>query len=281
MDKPPADDPRILEALEACRPGSDDLSDPAMAMLAARMAGSPELDSLYERLQRLDKVLADAYQDVPVPEGLADRILARLRESPLSAALGSSLEEPLPIDAPQPASRSPAGGLRRLRRTWMVGAGVLVGLAASLLIAVLLGIRSPQQPGLEQLYHAAIEDFNREFGKRGRQLAADDRFPANHPPSKFLPREDLQIQWRQVRELLQYEGVAYDLIAPGGIDATLYVVDDDRAFSVGDAPPPEPYNSGERYAAAWRENGLLYVLVVAGEKSNYLRFVWPTSAAWA
>ncbi len=267
MDKLPADDPRILEALEACRPGSDDLSDPDMESLAARMAESAKLQSLYERLQRLDKALADVYQDVPVPEGLADRILVRLRESPLGTALGTALEEPPPIDAPQPALGPRKVGFRRLRRRWLVGAGALVAVAASVLVAVWLGIPSPQQRGLQPLYHAAIDDFNREFSKGGVPLAAE------HPPSAFLPRQGLQIQSRPVRGLLGYDGVAYDMIGPGGKAATLYVLADGQQVFAGNDPSANLYISGEGTAGAWRENGLLYVLVVDGGEHDYRRFV--------
>jgi len=276
MDKRPADDPRILEALEACRPGSDDLSDPAMELLAARMAGSPELDGLYERLQRLDKVLADAYQDVPVPEGLADRILARLRESPMGETLGTPLEE-APIDVPQPAPRLRAGGRLR-RRTWMVGAGILGGVAAALLIAALVGIHPQQQPGWEEVCNAAIERFNQDLLAGGGKLAPAAQ--PDYPLSGFLSTQDLQVRWRPIRDFFQYEGVAYDLIGPGGVTATLYVVDDDGKISVEGAPPTDPYNSGDRSSAAWRENGLLYVLVVAGQVKDYRRFIAPASEAW-
>jgi len=281
MDKLPADDPRILEALEACRPGSDDLSDPAMEALAAQMARSPDLDRLYERLQRLDKVLAEAYRDVPVPEGLAGRILARLRESPpLGAAWGTSLEEPPAVDAPQPASGPRAVGFRRLRRTWVVGAGALVAIAASLLIVVLLEMRSPPRPSLESVYQAAIEDFSQGFHEGGQRLAADDRTLANYPLGTLL-RKDLQVQSRQARKLLGYGGVAYHMIGPGGVTATLYVLDDDGQISLAEVSPTDPYNSGGLSYAAWRENGLLYVLVVAGEKSDYLRFIAPASEVLA
>ncbi len=281
MDKLPADDPRILEALEACRPGSDDLSDPAMEALAARMAGSPELDGLYERLQRLDKVLADAYRDVPVPAGLADRILARLRESPADPAWGASLEEPPAIEAPQPApgpgERPGERGLRRSRRAWMVGAGGLVAIAASLLIAVLLGIRSRQQPNLGQLYLAATDDFSQGLHEGAPRLAANDRLVAKYPWGAFV-RQDVQIQWRQERELLGYPGVCYHMIGPGGVPATLYVLADDDEISLVGASATDPVNSGGLSYSAWREKGLLYVLVVAGEKHDYLRLFSPTSA---
>ena len=81
MDHPPKHDERLLEALEACRPGSADLSDPALAHLAAEIAVDPALERLYERLQQIDARVAAAFQEVPVPAGLAERISERLAEA--------------------------------------------------------------------------------------------------------------------------------------------------------------------------------------------------------
>ena len=78
MSDQPIQDPRIREAMEACRPGSDDLEDPALVFLAEQLAADPKLGHVFERLQRLDGTVAEAFGDVPVPDGLADRITARL-----------------------------------------------------------------------------------------------------------------------------------------------------------------------------------------------------------
>ena len=58
---------RLWEAMESCRNGSDDLSDPQFADLAARLAGDPELRKQFQRLQEADKAIKAAFADVPVP----------------------------------------------------------------------------------------------------------------------------------------------------------------------------------------------------------------------
>ena len=78
MKNRPIPDERILEAIEACRPGSDDVADPALAYLAAAMAADPELENLYARLQQVDGMLTADFRRVPVPEGLDHRLLERL-----------------------------------------------------------------------------------------------------------------------------------------------------------------------------------------------------------
>ena len=58
MDNQPPIDPRLLEALEACRPGSDDLAQPEMAELAAALESSEELRALLDRVQKFDAAMA-------------------------------------------------------------------------------------------------------------------------------------------------------------------------------------------------------------------------------
>jgi hypothetical protein len=151
-----------------------------------------------------------------------------------------------------------------------------VAIAASVLIAVWLGIRSPQQGSLELLCHAAIEDFNQGAHQGGQLLTAD------HLPSEFLPRQGLRIQSRPVRGMLQYNGVAYDVVGPAGLAATLYVLDDAQQNSARNQPPTNPYDSGGCTAAAWRESGRLYVLVVNGDANAYRWwFISATSPDYA
>ena len=78
MNDEPRRDERIAEAIEAYRPGRDDPSDPALAPLVERLAADAELALKHQRLQRLDAALGEAIRDVPVPEGLCQRILDRL-----------------------------------------------------------------------------------------------------------------------------------------------------------------------------------------------------------
>ena len=61
--------------MEACRPGHDDLDSPEMARLVAEMVAHRHLEERFAHLQLLDGVIADVIQNVPVPEGLIDRIL--------------------------------------------------------------------------------------------------------------------------------------------------------------------------------------------------------------
>ena len=69
---------RMWEAMESCRNGSDDLSDPQFADLVARLAEDPELRGQFRRLQQADGAIAVAFAKVTVPAGLAERVSRRL-----------------------------------------------------------------------------------------------------------------------------------------------------------------------------------------------------------
>ena len=78
----------------------------------------------------IDAYLAAAFQDVPVPKGLAERLLDRLAAD---AATGDSI-------AHQDAY--PTRQIASYNRRWLLVGGGLLAVAAGLLIAVWLGPRS-------------------------------------------------------------------------------------------------------------------------------------------
>jgi hypothetical protein len=200
------------------------------------------------RPQRVDMALASALRDVPVPEHLAERLLDRLVEA-------------------RAATVAAAGPPRRVKRRWLAAGAAALGAAAALLAAAwLYGYRGPA-------YNAAtVLDEATEFF-RGESPAAASPPPAVAPPAEYpISREVLRtppLRWRPIRGLLGAAGVAYDLSAPGGRRATLYVL----SQAVADLPTqpplvPRPTTAG-CWAAAWHENGLLYVLVVDGGPGVY------------
>ncbi len=225
MKSLPTADPRILEALEACRPGSEDLQDPAMEPLRRQMGLFPELADLYSRLQRTDRAVAEALARVPVPEGLADRVLGRLASSPSPCEPGHT-----------PAARTIPRKWRR--RAWLVAAGTMA-IAASVVLVVLLN--SPKLPSLsaEQALGDAIAFFNADTRTGGTLLGIEPQPPASYALSQALPTRGSQVQWRWVDGLLDGRSVAYDIVAPSGVSATVYVIR--RPLSgLGDFPPGTP-----------------------------------------
>jgi len=74
-------DKRVLEMIDACRPGSDDSSDPDLAGITDRIEQDPDVARLYEQVKAFDALAREAMEDVPVPPGLEAQILRALAEA--------------------------------------------------------------------------------------------------------------------------------------------------------------------------------------------------------
>ncbi len=265
MENQPIRDERILEALEACRPGSDDAADPALAYLAAALAADPELEDLYERLQQVDAALADGFRDVPVPEGVQQRILDRL-----AAAKAEEEQEAVDAQSCEPAVQVSPRQKRSRRRTWLAGS-LVATVAAGLLIALGMGLFSPDDPDKSYVLDEAIRFFKTETPSPGQSLATKPP-PKQYPLSRAVARQRVT-QWRPVRDFLGCQGAAYDMSFGGGA-ATLYVVRRTVAGNLPNRPPPNPMCPTGGYAASvWKEGPLSYVLVVKGNARAYRNFL--------
>jgi hypothetical protein len=257
-------DERFLEAMEACRPASDDLADPEFAALAAELGRNRRLAVFFARLQKVDAVLAGAVQDVPVPAGLAGRLLAAL------AAQADALPVAAPADRPAMVPpQAESGGWRRRLRPWQFS--VAGALAAMLLVGVGLMQRTQVEYSPASVLEVAIDFFNNDAHEQGQLLSVASP-PWGYPASRYvqLPRDT---RWRKVGTLLNSGGVAYEMDGPGGLRATLYVVRRTVA-GLADQPPTRPvYGTAQCCLAAWQEGQLLYVLVVVGEGRDYQRLL--------
>jgi hypothetical protein len=192
----------------------------------------------------VDACLMRAFRDVAVPAGLAERLLA-----------GLVVERPL----------------RRSRR-WVLTAGGLAATAATILLAVWLGNYNRGPVSAESARNEAIQLFSTEVGQSGYLLAAGNA-PSGYQFSYHV-RALPGTTWRYLDDFRGYKGVVYDLRGPTGAPAALYVV---ACNNVGDGVGQSPDSwkdivttaSSGCCASAWQENGLLYVLVVQGDQSDY------------
>ena len=258
-------DERLLEAMEACRPGSDDLADPAMAELDAELSANRRLAARFQRLQKLDLSLAGAIQDVPVPPGLRDRLLAALV---VEAAV-----QPRPTEEPRSAAGVPdvfrgRSAPDRIRPWLFTLSGAL---AAIFLVSVGLFQRAQVHYTTSGVLEAAVDFFSHESQGAGELVSAVSP-PWGFPASRYVQLPG-QTRWRRINDLLESGGVAYEVSCPGGVRATLYVV---RRTVAGlpDQPPASPvYGTAHCWTSAWQEGQLLYVLVVSGQSSDYRRFL--------
>jgi hypothetical protein len=267
-------DPRILEAMEACRPGSDDVADPAMEPLRQRLADSPEVASTYHRLQRLDHAVVGAFGDVPVPEGLQDRILARL---------GASVGQQSPPEGKREGEAEIASvpgslGRKAWGRRWLVAA-CAVGAAAALLLGVVLHYQHSDKLRKPDVLSMAIEYSINRPREGGYPMTGVVQPPRELPFSQglaaiFSPGEAFfgAMRWRAVQGFLNRDGVAYDLVGRRGVAATVYVTAASVDGLTSDVPLRPMLSTGQSSASAWQEGDLLYVLVVDGGIQDYERF---------
>lgn len=83
-------DQSIQQAIDACRPGGDDLLLPEVDFLAEAVRTDPEVRRTYERSQQFDAAVGLAFRDVPVPSGLAERLLSAVETSAVSSLVAQA-----------------------------------------------------------------------------------------------------------------------------------------------------------------------------------------------
>ena len=269
-------DERLLESLDACRPGSMDLEHAEMAEAARRLAEDPAARHLQQRLERVDATIATAMHDAPLSEGLEARLMAGL-----AGGVAAPRAKAEPADITIESDVRPTVGWRRTARRWWP-AGVGVAIAAALLVAFFLPNGEEYTP--LDIAQAAL-DFADEGRGTGKFLFAADP-PGKRPLSAFVVAPPKTTRWRPVTQFIGRKGIAYDLAARGGLRATLYVVPRRSGTAAPKldgnlrrSPPLAPQmTTGGRAAGAWAENGLLFVLVVDGNAQDYRRFLKSSGA---
>ncbi len=203
-----------------------------------------------------DERLSMALHDVPVPDGLGQRILAKLVESEPSDAR---------IAAPRGTSRL------RTRRWLLVGSGLLTA-AAAVFLAVWLGLPETDVLSEQFVLDEAIQTFDAAVDASGASLA-EKPAPADYPfsPAVLAIRG---VRWHSVEGVFSgRRGVVYQLPGAAGTGAALFVVDAGSADEFADTPAVHPFTTAGCCASAWVEGGLLYVLVVQGDPTAYRAYL--------
>lgn len=205
----------------------------------------------------IDQKLAAALFDVPVPVGLAERVLERVEDAELDA------------DHEKP-------GLRRSSPfvpTWLLMSGGLLATAASVLVAVWLGMGQGNCLSEQFALDEAIQSVDIEADPSA-PLVADKPAPADFPFSaSVVPVRGTR--WRPLdgSSFAGSRGVVYDLPGPPGTRAALYVIAAEPIEGMGVGPASCPFTTAGCCASAWQENGLLYVLVVRGDLATYRAYL--------
>lgn len=277
------DDRPLLHRLDGlCR--DDELARPELSELASRLETDAEAKALYRRIQQFDASLRTALLDVPVPEGLAERILAAMQKSPQLPGNSTASPVNFPVEAPAAPTESPrrpaaipveTSGLSTennghgILRFWPAFAGVAT-VAAMLLL--LFRFSTPVEVTRDAALQLALDFHISEPRALGR-LVGETPPPKSYPFSDFLIRDN-SLRWRHVSGFLGRSGVAYQWGK-----ATLYVVPSRRgaraaavriAAPFPSRPSAEPMlTTGGRSVAAWQQKDRIYVLVIDGNRGAY------------
>ena len=243
----------IQELFDACRAGGDDLQLPEMAPLAERLADDPALADARRRANRFDAAVGDAFDDVPVPDGLQDRLVESLRSA--GSAEASAVERAVP-------------------RVWTrrrVLAASLAALSAGVLVAV--GVRLfPREPIDPDQLAGLAGGWTNSLSSEGWSDQIDAALPLARPiPDSVLA---LPEAWQTRSTQYDSAAVAYRL-GNGRRGAVLFVLDGaGRESDLSGSPPPNPRpGTGGWQFGVWQSDGLVFVLAVEGSRADYRRLV--------
>lgn len=278
-----------LIAIDACRPGSDDFDRMLPSDVSAAIRRDELLTDRYRAVQQLDHAVAATFSAVPVPSGLADRLLAALAQQQADQASSQLVTSPsiAPVElappGPSPFQGVPAGlPFRSTRRRWLQIASGSLAVTAAGLGGLFWWRRSNEAaPLVLQDVLTRTLAFHQSHEGRIGELVPISRVPA---PAEF--RMSNQIvglreipRWQKLDgRLLGRAGVAYELGGPNGSHATLYVLSYDgrpEVFSLPEQPPEKPHSTEGYALAGWREDDRIQVLVVDGDVDRYRSFLTP------
>ncbi|MCH8048134.1 MAG: hypothetical protein IID44_30950 [Planctomycetes bacterium] len=278
----------LIEQIDACRAGSDDIHAPELQelrQLEQRLEHDAQARELYDSLQNFDARLGAAVREVrleefPQASGLEARLLAAVSQNAASQnAVASDVSTgDLSSDATSSEPPTVRRTSRRRAMTWLVG---LAATAAT--VGIVIGLMDKTQPDFvptASWVHDTALDFylaDKDNIRTGRSIAQTPP-PKSHPLSSQV-RQFSEVMpgatWRHVSGFLGTpQAIAYDIPAPGGSPiATLYVV----RLSVPDLPqwpnPKTDHGTGGALLSAWQKGDLVYVLVVHGDKNAFRQFI--------
>lgn len=285
-----ADYSQIRRLMDACRGNADgqlsaaDRADLELASFVESLDRDPATRDQWRRAAQWDVAIQSALVDAPLPAGLAERILQRLAAELTAAELTAdertTLENVLSDDVTKPALARPRWrDVLWSRRRWLAA-----GMATAAALFLVVTLYWPTDKYSPERVLTAVSEFEATVPPVPGRLVTEQAAPAAFPLSGSIVSSP-HTAWIHVTGLLGRRGIAYQLTAPGGKKATLYVV---RIASLPNDPqiaaeqfPTAPGRprlaSGGKTMAAWREQGRLYVLVVHGDENAYRQFVRPSA----
>ncbi len=255
------DQDELRKLMDCCRPvGRDgrggELAEPEMAALVQAIAENPQVGDEFRAVQAWDASIGSAMKDVPVPEGLASRLLVVLEQA--ECVVGGGSATPLSVEQ------------RRWWNRWPVRvAASVVSVAALVAIAFYLA-RPDDNLTAAQVAESALqwrESLNPESWQTIQEPL--DRYPVDRSLRFYV------VGWQPLDALGDSDSVAYLAHLPQGqSNAYLLVLRTSRGRALDPVPPRNPdATTGGFCVGVWKKDDCLYVLMVPGNRSEYRRLL--------
>jgi hypothetical protein len=247
-----------------------------MAALAEAIRQDPGVRHRYECSQQFDTSVMERFRDVPVPAGLADRLLAAI-EPPRDQAVAESQALVAPLsserDVRKGAEEAGRWPHRKRRRMWLTMAGSLTAaaaLAGFLLLVPYFGVAEPlpddRLPGEILAWADAVV---RQGWNEDLQTAQSLRRPLDRAVRANPQR------WCSITTAYDSQTIVYD-VAPPGADMALVFCMQCRVPN-STLPSMPPWNAfsatGGLTLGVWRHGDMVYVLVVRGGPRRYRELI--------
>jgi hypothetical protein len=262
--------PKTRETIDALRPDAADLEAPEFRELAAAMRQDEQVRLLVERSRAMDRAIRAAQAEIPVPQGLADRILQNLHlPAPANSADGGQDSVELV------ASRATVKHQDRRRKlTWLAVTG------AALVLLILTGSwiawpRSIDPRSAEELAAAGVHWA--ETAQHWTDLNPNHlQVPADHALSSRV--RGFFTGWKSFHTKYDRQTIAFSLRGHVG-DAWLFATRSQPTFLAPDSRPERLPTTGGISVAAWREGPMLYVLVCRERQQRLDDYLIPRKLA--
>ena len=290
----PPPDAKLFFAADLCRPDPANLADDLAGLGSSGLLGAAGPEALrgnaaareyLQRSQAFDGAVAKAFDDVPVPAGSLERVLAAIAQQEGFIAEQESLTAPAPAATLVPASLQQNASPRSehlSRRRWLAACGSAAATTAAG-FGLFFWWQGRQRAELthDDLLQQALAFYGSpEALKMPAVPVSQTPPPAEYPLSRAIVAMRDVPRWRMLDgQFLGRPGVAYELAGPQEKRAVMYVVAADGSNRAPLIPslPAEPVHTpdttGGVAIGVWREDARIVVFLVEGDAARYRGFL--------
>ena len=211
-----------------------------------------------------------AMHQLPVPEGLADRVLARLGSATHSS---EEIAPSYAVAGSEPIVAEHASVWSRLRRRRWVN--VAAALAATILVALSVGrwLQTADDSSLEAMTAQWLSQVAADGEQAWQKMGSA-------PPSLKIPDAIVAVpaSWRRLGD---GRTMACRIVHPAAGTALLFVARSSAEHLPAEPPAVPQSTTGGQAVGYWQSASTLYVLVVPGNARSYRSFVRAAPSAVA